>query len=134
MHGVISLPDATSYDKLSYNKKTLYFENIVKTNLYKGIYLQCLKFFRKARKKRYKEYREQIISSLDYLNDNNPKAYKSLLGKLKNADKDSNVDPVSEDMWYTYFKELNTSDNTNIENPLVDTDLPNLDNIKKFQS
>ena len=45
----------------------------------------------------------------------------------KNADKDSNVDPVSEGMWYTYFRELNTSDTTNRENPLVDAYLPNLE-------
>ena len=45
----------------------------------------------------------------------------------KNADKDSNVNPVSEDRWYTYFKELDTSYNTSSENPLVDADLPNLE-------
>ena len=65
----------------------------------------------------------------------NPKAPDNLnlLEKLKNADKDSNVDPVLEGMWYTYVKELNTSDNTNSENPLVDADLKNLERIKKSE-
>ena len=58
----------------------------------RGSFFSALKFFRKARKKRYKEYRQQIISSLDSLHDNNPKAYLSLLEKLKKNDKDGEVE------------------------------------------
>ena len=46
-------------------------------------FFRALKFFRKARKKRYKGYREQIFSSLDSLYDKNPKVIWSQLEEFK---------------------------------------------------
>ena len=83
----------------------------------------------KARKKRYKEYRQQIISSLDSLHDNNPKAYWSLLEKLKKDNKDGNINPISDDTWYNYFKDLNISKTTRFHNSSVDAELSVLEKL-----
>ena len=83
----------------------------------------------KARKKRYKEYRQQIISSLDSLHDNNPKAYWSLLEKLKKDNKDGNINPISDDTWYNYFNDLNISKTTRFHNSSVDAELSGLEKL-----
>ena len=71
------------------------------------------------------------MSSLDSLYDNNPKEYWSLLEKLKKKkdDKDGNTNPISDETWYNYFKDLKISKTTKFHNPSVDAELLGLDKL-----
>ena len=52
--------------------------------------------------------------------------------KKKKDDKDGNTNPVSDDTWYNYFKDLNISKTTRLHNPSVDAELPGLEKLKIF--
>jgi hypothetical protein len=52
-----------------------------------------------------KNFKKSILSQLDNLNKNNPKAYWKLIESLKDKDNDSL--PLSKDECFNYFKSLN---------------------------
>ena len=52
-----------------------------------------------------KNFKKSILSQLDNLNNNNPKAYWKLIESLK--DKDNDALPLSKDEFFNHFKSLN---------------------------
>jgi hypothetical protein len=52
-----------------------------------------------------KNFKKSILSQLDNLNNNNPKAYWKLIESLK--DKDNDALPLSKDELFNHFKSLN---------------------------
>ena len=71
-------------------------------------YFSSLKQYRKLRKMKSRQYRQEIINKLDSIYEYNPKEYWKLLDQLK-----SKHNSFSEDAshvpneWYDYFKHLN---------------------------
>jgi len=82
-----------------------------------------LKLFRKERKRKKRQFTEDILNRLDNRHDSNPKAYWDLLDQLRNADqrtgKETNV-KLSD--WKEYFEDFNNNVkdhiDTKIENSL----------------
>lgn len=68
------------------NKEKLFkkFSNdpYVRSSFYK-----TLKEFRKLRKHKFRQYRQDILNKLDSMRENNPSLYWKLLDELKNTDK-----------------------------------------------
>lgn len=68
------------------NKEKLFkkFSNdpYVRSSFYKS-----LKEFRKLRKHKLRQYRQDILNKLDSMHENNPSLYWKLLDELKNTDK-----------------------------------------------
>jgi predicted transcriptional regulator len=72
-------------------------------------YFSSLKQYRKLRKMKSLQYRQEIINKLDSLYESNPKEYWKLLDQLKSKDNSFSEDAshVPENEWYDYFKHLN---------------------------
>ena len=93
------------------------------------------KHFRKLRKNKYREYKQNLLNKLDNLQENNPKEYWNLLDKLKkindNSNASSNNVPLNE--WHAYFKTLLTTDQKldHVDNRLK-SELKHLENQKIF--
>ena len=86
------------------NKQKL-FEKYSRDPFIRGSFFSALKIYRKARKKKIKEYRSTIIHQLDTLLENDPKKYWSLLEQLTTSKGDNFEIPAND--WHDYFKELN---------------------------
>ena len=72
-------------------------------------YFSSLNQYRKLRKMKSRQYRQEIINKLDSLYESNPKEYWKLLDQLKSKDNSFSEDAshVPENEWYDYFKHLN---------------------------
>ena len=94
-------------------------------------YFSTLKQYRKLRKLKSRQFRQEIINQLDTLYDNTPKEYWKLLDRLKSKDLSNveNNDHISEKEWYEYFKQLNTELH---DNPTMDSLLSQLESEKIF--
>ena len=71
-------------------------------------FYKTLKEFRKLRKKKCREYRQEILNKLDSMLENNPSAYWKLLDELKGSDKKkSKSEAISSSNWLKHFSSLN---------------------------
>lgn len=89
------------------NKEKLFkkFSNdpYVRSSFYK-----TLKEFRKLRKHKLRQYRQDILNKLDSMRENNPSLYWKLLDELKNTDKmNSKSETVPSSEWLSHFSSLN---------------------------
>ena len=114
------------------DEKAKLFQKFSKDPYVRGAYFSALKFYRKARKNRYREFKQSIIERLDSLYENNPKAYWSLLDKLKNPPSQKDSDEIPEETWFNHFKNLNTDMSTESHNTAIQNDLLELEKIKIF--
>ena len=60
-----------------------------------------------------RNFQQDLIDKLDNLQEESPKAYWNLLGKLKqcNEDKNKNESNIDLDKWHEYFEDLNMAKN-----------------------
>ncbi|VDI01592.1 Hypothetical predicted protein [Mytilus galloprovincialis] len=70
-------------------------------------FFRLLKHYRKTRKKKIRDFRQDLIDKLDNLKDNNPSQYWALLHELSDTNRENTTSDVSTDAWFSYFKNLN---------------------------
>ena len=70
-----------------------------------------LKYYRKERKKKIREFRQNLFNQLDQLRDENPCQYWTLLNELSNTYTKNETSEVPTDVWFSYFKDLNEKTN-----------------------
>ena len=90
------------------------FEKYKGDPIIRGNFFCALKFFRKARKLKMREFHSTVIDQLDTLLEKNPKEYWTLLEKLsnpKNSMKNSEETNITPTQWLDYFKNLNKQPN-----------------------
>ena len=80
-------------------KKKKKFKKNCRDPVVRNSFYSHLKLYRKTRKFKIKEYRENMIDQLDNLRDNNPKKYWSLLNDLSNSN-NSTVSEISGKEWF----------------------------------
>ncbi|CAG2236157.1 unnamed protein product [Mytilus edulis] len=73
-------------------------------------FFSLLKHYRKTRKKKIRDFRQDLIDKLDNLKDNNPSQYWALLHELSDTNRENTTSDVSTDAWFSYFKNLNEKD------------------------
>ena len=71
-------------------------------------FFHSLKQYNKAKKRKARTYKENILQQLDELKDTNPESYWKLLKCLRNEDTDKTGANISLKEWELYFKYLNT--------------------------
>lgn len=79
-------------------------------------YFMLLKLYRKSCKRKYREYRKQVIHDLDQLHDKSPKTYWELVKKLKETSV-TKSDKISPSEWYSHFSRL--ANKNNFKTPLI---------------
>lgn len=70
-------------------------------------FFSLLKHYRKTRKKKIRDFRQDLIDKLDNLKDDNPSQYWALLHELSDTNRENSTSDVSTDAWFSYFKNLN---------------------------
>lgn len=70
-------------------------------------FFSLLKHNRKTRKKKIRDFRQDLIDKLDNLKDDNPSQYWALLHELSDTNRENSTSDVSTDAWFSYFKNLN---------------------------
>ncbi|MCG8046148.1 MAG: reverse transcriptase domain-containing protein [Candidatus Thiodiazotropha endolucinida] len=71
-------------------------------------FYKTLKEFRKLRKQKRRQYRQEILNKLDSMLENNPSAYWKLLDELKDDNKNHNKgEAISSSDWLKHFSSLN---------------------------
>ena len=84
------------------------FEKYRSDPIIRGNFFSSLKQYRKMRKIRIREHRNEIIDKLDSMLENNPKKYWALLASLISNKDTSSVDSdIQPNQWYDYFRDLN---------------------------
>ncbi|CAG2234439.1 unnamed protein product [Mytilus edulis] len=73
-------------------------------------FFSLLKHYRKTRKKKIRDFRQDLIDKLDNLKDENPSQYWALLHELSDTNRENTTSDVSTDAWFSYFKNLNEKD------------------------
>ncbi|CAG2209397.1 unnamed protein product [Mytilus edulis] len=73
-------------------------------------FFSLLKHYRKTRKKKIRDFRQDLIDKLDNLKDDNPSQYWALLHELSDTNRENTTSDVSTDAWFSYFKNLNEKD------------------------
>ncbi|CAG2214485.1 unnamed protein product [Mytilus edulis] len=72
-----------------------------------GLHLETLQ---KNKKKKIRDFRQDLIDKLDNLKDENPSQYWALLHELSDTNRENTTSDVSTDAWFSYFKNLNEKD------------------------
>jgi len=91
------------------NKATLFQKNFFNPQECSSFF-RTLKLFRKIRKRKKRQFNQEIINKLDNLFNKNPKEYWNLLDQLKNIDKKASKDTnIKLGEWKDYFKDLNSN-------------------------
>ncbi len=70
-------------------------------------FFSSLKSYNKARKRKARHFKENIMQQLDELKDSNPEKYWKLLKELRGEDQDGKNKQISLNEWELYFKYLN---------------------------
>ena len=68
-----------------------------------GSFYKLNKRYAKTRKKKRREFKQNILNHLDELQSNNPKEIWSLVNQLRNEQSDKSVLNIDGDTWYKYF-------------------------------
>ena len=71
-----------------------------------GSFYKLNKRYAKTRKKKRREFKQNILNHLDELQSNNPKEIWSLVNQLCNEQSDKSVSNIDGDTWYKYFSIL----------------------------
>jgi hypothetical protein len=101
----------------------------------RGSLFRKMTLYNRNRKKQYRQYKNNLINQLDELHEENPKAYWSLLDKIKNSqcEKGSKEDPITAETWVDYFQKINSVPDHLKAKSLAFTDLINkLEQCKHF--
>ena len=77
-----------------------------KDPLVRGSFFKLNKKYAKTKKKKRREFKQNILNCLDELQSNNPKEYWSLVNQLRNEQTDKSVSNIDGDTWYKYFSNL----------------------------
>ena len=78
-----------------------------------------MKSYNKTRKKKARQFKENLITKLDDLKTSNPQSYWKLLESLKDDKyKDNSAENIEMAEWELYFKKLNENCKDNDENIL----------------
>lgn len=102
---------ATLKTELKYKLKLM--NQYPHNRLYREEYYKFRRHYRKIIKLKETEYKDKILNQLETLKESDPKAYWSLLNKLKNVDKKADTDNISPQDWYSYFKDLSYKESIN---------------------
>lgn len=98
------------------NKATLFQKNIFNPQE-RSSFFRTLKLFRKIRKRKKRQFNQEIINKLDNLFNKNPKEYWNLLDQLKNIDQKASKDTnIKLGEWKDYFKDLNSNKEDSTDN------------------
>ena len=93
--------------KRQLNDKEKLFRKFSKDPIIRSSFFSHLKLYKKTRKKKYKDYRKNLIEELDNLRDNDPKKYWSLLNNVANSGTNNKSYDISGNEWFDYFQNLN---------------------------
>ena len=97
--------DLSSLKKLV-DEKAFLMSKFPKDPLVRGSFFKLNKKYAKTRKKKRREFKQNILNRLDELQSNNPKEYWSLVNQLRNEQTDKSVSNIDGDTWYKYFSNL----------------------------
>ena len=75
----------------------------------KGHYYKILRQYSKARKNKYREYKQSLLKQIESLYDDNPKKYWQLIDELHEKDNTCNEHSsnISPSAWVNHFENLN---------------------------
>lgn len=73
----------------------------------RGHYYKLLKNYSKARKAKYKSYKQSLLQQIEALHDEDPKQYWRLIDELKGAEKTDNDTELPASTWHSHFEKLN---------------------------
>lgn len=112
--------------------KEVLFKKYNKDPLVRGSYFSALKHYRKARRAKIRNHKQNVLDELDEIKDKNPKLYWELLNKFfREEDNQENCsENISAEEWLKYFKDLNSSKTNNNSN--IDVLLELAENKKIF--
>ena len=103
--------------------------------LVKGHYYKLYREYSKARKFKYRQYKQSLLQQIESLFDSNPKAYWKLINDLKDVNVENNNAnyPVTPSSWLSHFKKL-TEPKTEFNNRIkqLKEKLSELEKIKCF--
>ena len=92
------------------DEKEKLFKKYNKDPIVRGNFFSFLKFYRKARKHKQRDFQKQLIEKLDNIRDSNPSQYWSLLKSLNNeSSHKTGTSHIPNPEWLQYFKKLNSS-------------------------
>ena len=77
----------------------------------RGDFLSTLKLYRKTRKKKIRDFKQNLINKLDMLREDCPRDYWRLLDQMTGTRNVDSIPDISGDTWHTYFKQLNKNVN-----------------------
>ena len=87
-------------------KSHLLTKNPFNNNI-RNSYFKCRREYNKLVKYKKRHFKQIIIKQLENLEDRNPKAYWSLVNKLKDDNNDDVETAIDDDEWVNYFQNLN---------------------------
>lgn len=94
------------YDSDLSSLKKLVDEKAFLMSVVCGSFYKLNKRYAKTRKKKRREFKQNILNHLDELQSNNPKEIWSLVNQLCNEQSDKSVSNIDGDTWYKYFSIL----------------------------
>ena len=74
----------------------------------RGHYYKLLRQYSKARKLKYRLYKQSLLHQIETLHEENPKQYWRLIDELKGSEKKDCDMPISPLTWQSHFQKLNT--------------------------
>ena len=97
----------------------------------RGSFFRGLKFYNKERKRKRRQFKQNLLNKLDDLKENNPKGYWKLLESLKEIKDDAvNIDMEE---WRGYFMDLSSRDSMlDKRRILIESKLKELEDVKCF--
>lgn len=103
-----------------------------KDPIIKGHYYKLYREYNKLRKKKYRDFRQNIVNKLDTLSENNPKQYWDLVNDLKNDRNDKTSYPVDSNVWFNHFKALHSDVDNKFEDRLKNLEILLLEKEKNY--
>ena len=73
----------------------------------KGHYYKILRQYSKARKIKYREYKQSLLRQIESLYEKNPKKYWQLIDELHEKETNENSSAISPSVWLNHFQNLN---------------------------
>ncbi|CAG2249773.1 unnamed protein product [Mytilus edulis] len=90
------------------NDKAILMSKFPKDPIVRGSFFKLNKQFAKLRRKKKREFRENILDRLSNLESENPKDYWNLVNQLRLENNSETKNNIDGDIWYKYFSDLSS--------------------------
>ena len=90
------------------NDKAVLMSKFPKDPIVRGSFFKLNKQFAKLRRKKKREFRENILDRLSNLESENPKDYWNLVNQLRLENNSETKNNIDGDIWYKYFSDLSS--------------------------